>query len=241
MNVTQNETTPDSPPTTLPESPAAPSVRTWDRRLQQAVIIVGRLMLAYLFFSNLWWKLPPTFSCTNNFAFPTANAAGHPDGSKSNGLCYWIGVEAVYANQPRNLFVADMRYANGPTLQVDIVPLAKLNGWVIETIIKPNITWFGYLIFGAEALIFITMFLGLFSRLGGLVAIGVSAQLMIGLANIPQPYEWEWGYNLMVMLSLLMFGLAPGRYLGIDALLRPPLLRAAARGNILARLVSALT
>jgi hypothetical protein len=230
-----------APVVTMPVPASAPGMRAWDRRLQQAVIIIGRLVLAYLFFANLWWKLPPNFGCANNFTFPTANAQGHPDGSKSTGLCYWIGVESVYANQPRNLLVADMRYGGGQVLQVDISPLARLNGWFIDTVVKPNITWFGYLIVGAEAFIVITMFLGLFSRLGGLVAIGVSAQLMIGLANIPQPYEWEWSYNLMVMLSLLMFALAPGRYLGIDALLRPPLLRAAARGNVFARLVSALT
>jgi hypothetical protein len=222
-------------------APATAGVSVWDRRLQQAVIVIGRLVLAYLFFANLWWKLPPRFGCANNFAFAIANAQGRPDANKSSGLCYWIGVETVYANQPHPVFVAETHYAGGPDLKVDIAPLARLNGLFIDTVVKPNIAWFGYLIFGAEAFIALSLFLGLFSRLGGLVAIGMSAQLMVGLAGIPQPFEWEWGYNLMVTLSLLMFGLAPGRYLGVDALLRPPLMRASAKGNALARAILLLT
>jgi hypothetical protein len=219
----------------------AVGVPVWDQRLQHTVIVIGRLALAYLFFANVWWKLPPTFGCSNHFEFPTANAQGHPVPGKSSGLCYWIGVASVYATQPHPVFVADTHYAGGPVLHVDIGPLSRLNGAFIDGFVKPNIAWFGYLIFGAEAFITITMLLGLFSRLSGLVAIGMSLQLMVGLAGIPQPFEWEWGYNLMVVLSLLMFGLAPGRYLGIDALLRPPLMRAARRGNVLAKLALLLT
>ncbi len=239
-------TTTDAPagaaeqPSTTPV-PAGAETGAWDRRLQRAVIVIGRLALAYLFFTSLWWKLPPHFGCTNNFAFPVANAEGRPSANQSTGLCYWIGVEAVYASQPRPLLVADMRYAGGPVWQIDIAPLARLNGAFIEAIVKPNIAWFGYVIFGAEAFIALSLLLGLFSRLGGLVAVGISAQLMVGLAGIPQPFEWEWSYNLMVVLSLLMFGLAPGRILGLDALLRRPLLRAAQRGSKAAKAALLLT
>jgi hypothetical protein len=85
------------------------------------------------------------------------------------------------------------------------------------------------------------MVLGLLSRLGALVAIGMSAQLLVGLAGIPNPYEWEWSYILMVLLSILMFGLLPGRILGLDALLRPRLAAAAAHGNRAARAALLLT
>ncbi len=124
-------------------------------------------------------------------------------------------------------------------LGINIRPVAQLNGGFIDTVVKPNIRWFGYLIFSAEAFIATTMFLGLLSRLGALVAIGMSAQLLIGLAGISNPLEWEWSYILMVLLSILKFGLAPGRILGLDALLRPRL--AAARGNRVARAALLLT
>ena len=199
----------------------------WEKRLQQAVIVLARLGLGLLFLTQLSWKSPPTFGCGADFAFTTADASGNLQ--RTRGLCDWIGVESVYATRDRTI------------LGVNIRPIAQLNGAFIDTIVKPNIRWFGYVIFGTEALIAAAMFLGLFSRLGALMAIGMSAQLMIGLANIPNPPEWEWSYILMVLLSILMFGLTPGRILGLDALLRPRLGAAAARGNRLARAALLLT
>ena len=86
---------------------------------------------------------------------------------------------------------------------------------------------------GPAIVLFVTivLLLGLFTRLGGLVAIGISGQLMIGLGGISTPYEWEWTYNLMVVLSILLFGLTPGRIWGVDAWLRPRLQATAAKGN----------
>ena len=61
------------------------------------------------------------------------------------------------------------------------------------------------------------MLLGLFTRLGAAVAIAMSLQLYIGLANIPRPYEWEWSYGAIVLLSVAMLGAAAGRVLGVDS------------------------
>jgi len=96
-------------------------------------------------------------------------------------------------------------------------------------------------IWGSEAFIFVSLFFGLFGRLGGLVAIGISAQLVVGLAGISDPNEWEWGYNLILLLSVIIFITAPGRVFGIDAWLRPRVRAAAAGGNPLARFVMLLT
>ena len=193
----------------------------WEERLRKAAIVIARLGLAYLFFANLWWKMPPDFGCGKAFAFPVLTQAGKLDTSRSGGgLCYWIGLESIYAPRPRPVFVADMRPAGGPKVGVNISPLAQLNAALIDTVIKPNLGITGYLIWGAEVFIALSLFLGLFSRLGALVAIGISAQLFVGLANIPQPYEWEWSYGQMVLLSILMLGLAPGRIGGVDVWLR---------------------
>jgi hypothetical protein len=73
------------------------------------------------------------------------------------------------------------------------------------------------------------------------VAIAISGQLALGLAGISNPYEWEWSYNLMVLLSLIMFAFAPGRVLGLDAWLRPRLQQVAQGGNRLARALTWLT
>jgi hypothetical protein len=64
---------------------------------------------------------------------------------------------------------------------------------------------------------------------------------VIGLAGISTPYEWEWAYLTILLLSIVLFGLAPGRFFGLDVPLRPRLCMAADQGNRLARLALALT
>lgn len=216
-----------------------PGESRWEERLRNLTIVLARLGLAYLFFANLWWKMPPDFGCGANFTFPVINAEGKVDASKSGGgLCYWVGLESVYAPRPRTVFIADMRPVGLPRIGVNITPLAQANAVIIDNVIKPYLGVTGYLIWGAELFITLSLLLGFLSRLGGLVAIGISAQLFVGLANIPQPYEWEWSYGQMVLLSILMVGLAPGRVWGIDSWLRR---RFAATRGLLARLVMAST
>ncbi|MCL4862928.1 MAG: hypothetical protein KJZ93_26195 [Caldilineaceae bacterium] len=210
----------------------------WEQWVRKIALVIGRLALGYLFFTQLFWKMPPTFGCPADFAFTTANEEGRL--VRTQGLCDWIGVEAVWAERPRRFFVANLDNQGPPEMFVDVSWLVRLNGLFITNVVMPNIRWFGYLIWLSEAWIFASLFFGLFSRLGALVAIGISAQLMIGLAGITSPYEWEWSYHLMVVLSILMFAFAPGRIWGIDAWLRPRLQTAAAR-NRLARLLCWLT
>jgi hypothetical protein len=222
----------------MQQNPAPAPV--WDLRLQKIVVVIGRLGLAYLFFSQLFWKLPPTFGCGNNFAYPKPAADNYWEANGSSGLCFWLGMETVFADQPRQVLVTDMKPAGLPKIGIPITPLAQANAAFLTNVIQPNIGVLGWGIWLAEFWIFVSMLMGLLTRLGGLVAIGVSLQLFIGLANIPRPYEWEWSYGLMVLLAVLMFGLAPGRYFGIDALLRrryiPP-----ARHGALSRLLGWLT
>jgi hypothetical protein len=212
---------------------------SWEDRLQKAVLVIARLALAYLFFTQLFWKVPPSFGCPPDFAFTTADASGRLQ--RTSGLCDWIGVESAWSSRPRPFFVADMHSVGGPTLAVDLGFLAKLNGAFIDGFVKPNIRWFGFVVWGMEAFIFVTLFLGLFSRLGALVALAQSGQLWIGLAGIGNPAEWEWSYNLMVVLSLLLLGFAAGRIVGVDAWLRPRLQAASEQGNRLARILFWLT
>jgi len=62
---------------------------------------------------------------------------------------------------------------------------------------------------------------------------------VIGLAHTPN--EWEWSYILMLLLSIAMFGLAPGRYFGLDRLLRPRFRALSERGSRAGRLLLLLT
>jgi uncharacterized membrane protein YphA (DoxX/SURF4 family) len=215
---------------------AAESTTRIDQRIYKICMVIARLGLAYLFFTQLWWKLPPDFGCANDFAFPIAAEENHWTANGSSGLCYWMGLESIFADKPRTVLVADMRPAGLPRLGVSITPLAKLNGALLDNIMIPNIQFFGWLVWLAEFWIFLSMLLGFLTRLGAIVSIGVSAQLFISLANIPRPYEWEWSYGTIILLSIALLGAAAGRFFGVDAWLRKQLSEPAERGNILAKI-----
>ena len=212
-----------------------------DSRLYNICILIARLGLAYLFFTQLWWKLPPDFGCTNDFAFPQPAAENYWTGNGSGGLCYWMGIESIYAPEDRQVLVSDMRPAGLPKIGIPITPLAKLNALLLDNLFIPNIQFFGWLIWLAEFWIFLSMFLGLFSRLGALVSIGIVAQLYIGLANIPRPFEWEWAYGSILLLSIALLG-GRGSFCGGRCAPAPTFGRSiGARGNRLARIGLALT
>lgn len=211
-----------------------------ERFLITAVIAIASIGLGYLFFTQLWWKVPPDFNCPPDFALTTEG----PDGElqQTSGLCNWVGLELVYSDDPRQLFTSNILPDRpGAELGVPIGPLQALNGAFIENVVEPNMRWFGWIIFASEAFIALSLMLGFLSRLGALVAIGISTQLMIGLAGIPDPFEWQWSYQLMVLLAIAMFGIAPGRYFGLDRLLRPRLQILAERGSRLAKLFRLFT
>lgn len=218
-------------------------LKDWEKWLHAAALVVGRLALGYLFFTQLWWKVPPTFGCPADFDVTTGTVTANRQATlqRTSGLCDWIGVESVWAQAPHPVLVADMQSVGGPVLSVDVGLLARANGLFIDNVAIPNLRWFGYVVWGMEAFIFVSLFFGVFSRLGALVAIAQSVQLWLGLAGITNPPEWEWSYNLMPVLALLMLALAPGRVFGIDAWLRPRLARAAERGNRLALALAWLT
>ena len=166
--------------------------------------------------------MPPTFGCPPDFAFTTATVENSRLRlQRTSGLCDWIGIEQVYSTQPRPLLVANLDNKGEPEISINIAPIARLNGIFLESVIMPTIHFSGWLLWLAEAAIVVSLLLGLFSRLGALIAVAVSAQLMIGLSGIPNPYEWEWAYNTIFVLSLLMFAFAPGRVFGIDACCAP--------------------
>jgi uncharacterized membrane protein YphA (DoxX/SURF4 family) len=212
-----------------------------EKMIYKIGMVIVRLGLAYLFFTQTWWKLPPTFGCSNNYAFPKPAAGNTYDANGSSGLCYWMGLESLYASQPRPVLIADMRAGGLPALSVDIAPLARMNGSLLDNVFIPNIRIFGWLVWLSEFWIAISLVLGLFTRFGGLVAMGMSIQLYVGLANIPRPFEWEWSYGAMVLLSIAMFAATPGRYFGVDAWLRKLVNGPSLRGKLLAKLILLLS
>ena len=197
-----------------------------ERFIMVTAIAIASIGLGYLFFTQLWWKVPPDFSCNENF--------------ETGGLCNWIEREVSHADEPRSILKSNIvQTAPGPELGIPIGWAAQLNAAFIENVVQPNIRLFGWLIWGTEAFIFITMVLGFFSRLGALAAIGMATQLSVGLAGTPG--EWEWSYLLILFLAIGMFGIAPGRYFGLDRLLRPRLRALSERGSRVSRVLLTFT
>lgn len=222
------------------------SFATW----QKVLLIIVRLALAYLFFTQLWWKVPPSFGCPDDFAFTegTITAEGRIGSlDRTSGLCDWLGLQVYYAEyfngefRDWRVFEANLDNTGDPELFLNLTVVRQANGWLVENIIMPNIQIMGWLIWLAELTIVVSVGLGLFSRFGGLVALGVSSQLAIGLASIPRPFEWEWVYLNMIFLSIAVIAVAPGRFFGIDSFLIPRLKAMEAEGNRIAKLGLAFT
>ena len=211
-----------------------------EKRFQTIALVIVRIALGYLFFTQLWWKVPPLYGCRADFAptTGTVDANGRAQLKRTQGLCDWMGIEAVWGDGPHPVMVADMSSVGGPRLAVDIQFLSKPNALFIQNFALPNISWFGAVVFAMEAFIAFTLIFGVFSRLGALVCLAQAMQLWIGLAGIGNPSEWEWSYNFLPVLALLMIAYAPGRSFGLDALIRPRLLAMAAKGNKLMGLIA---
>jgi uncharacterized membrane protein YphA (DoxX/SURF4 family) len=103
------------------------------------------------------------------------------------------------------------------------------------SVVIPNWTFFGWMTLITETFIGVTLILGLGTRLGSLVALGMAANITLSILSAP--HEWGWTYTMLLMLPALFLLTDAGRSLGVDALLAPPLDRAAARGSRPARLL----
>src|SRR5262245_65608626 len=96
-------------------------------------------------------------------------------GRKSGGgLWYWVHQEIQY-----------------PTV-------AAYKDFLVNVMI-PNWTFFGYMTLFTETFIAVTLFLGLFTRLGAFVALGMAVNITVGILNVP--HEWGWMYTMLIMFS----------------------------------------
>ena len=96
------------------------------------------------------------------------------------------------------------------------------HAWLVKTVFLPYIAVLQPVIYLTEIFFTVTLSLGLFTRLAGVLVVLSTAHLWIGLYN--DPTEWPWTY-IAIMISHGMFVAAEaGRSLGMDNLLRrnPP-------------------
>jgi len=199
-------------------------------RMHAFGLALARITTGLLWFSQLWWKLPPTFGCPADFAFSTRDRF-------TSGLCDWVGREAAYAGTLR-VFSLDLHLLGRPNFYIDLSPISAAYGLFLRQLVIPNFGWMAWLIFLTEAAIAISLLLGLFGRLGALLGTGQALNLTIGL--LPVPGEWEWAYIMLTTLNLMLFLTAANRYFGLDGVLHSRAVQAAARST-LARVVAWIT
>jgi hypothetical protein len=187
-----------------------------DRKLDSAMVnniirlgmVIFRVAIGIVWFSELLWKLPPTFGCPPNFTVTTSISA------RTTGLCDWIGIMTLYSRWP-------------------------LQASLVKSLVVPNIAWMGWIIWLAEAFVAVSLILGLFTRLGGLLGFVQAINLLIGVSAAPG--ETIWLYVFLAVTALFFVVVPAGRFLGLDAWLRPRLQAGAERKNRLARILLSLT
>jgi thiosulfate dehydrogenase (quinone) large subunit len=136
-------------------------------------------------------------------------------GRKSGGgLWYWVHQEIQY-----------------PTI-------TAYKAFLVNVLI-PHWIFFGYMTLVTETFIGVTLILGLFTRLGAFVALGMAANITMGILSVP--HEWGWTYTMLIMFAAIFLLTGAGRSFGVDAFLGPRLEDAGARGNRAARALSWLT
>lgn len=57
-------------------------------------LVLARLIIGYLWITQLGWKMPPSFGCPADFAVSTSLSA------RTSGLCDWTGLMAEYSKLP---------------------------------------------------------------------------------------------------------------------------------------------
>jgi uncharacterized membrane protein YphA (DoxX/SURF4 family) len=90
----------------------------------------------------------------------------------------------------------------------------------VGDLVLPNLNVFGPLVYLTEAVIGISLLLGLFSRAGALLGVLMGINLWLGLYSAPG--EWPWTYMFLIIIQALFVIDPPGRVLGADALIRNP-------------------
>lgn len=91
----------------------------------------------------------------------------------------------------------------------------------LATVVQPNISLFAELVRLGEVVTGALLFLGLFTRLGGLIGIILPLNYLAARAGLGSASQWASADGSMLLLSAISLVLPTGRVMGIDALFAP--------------------
>lgn len=98
-------------------------------------------------------------------------------------------------------------------------PVFPPYSWLVENLVLPNFTLFGWGVLLLEAALGAFLLVGLATRL--FAALGIVQSVAITLSVLDAPNEFPWTYYLMIAVHVVLLATAAGRTGGVDGLLRP--------------------
>ncbi len=96
-------------------------------------------------------------------------------------------------------------------------PVLPPYSWVIEQLVLPHYTVFGWATLAVETLLAALLLTGTLTRVAALL--GIVQAVAIGLSVLAAPGEWPWSYVLMAAAHAGVLAAAPARVPGVDAAL----------------------
>ena len=93
-------------------------------------------------------------------------------------------------------------------------PVFPPYSWLVENLVLPNFTAFGWTVLVVETLLAVLLLTGTLVRLAALVGVGQS--LAIGLSVAQTPGEWPWAYWMMIGIHVVLLFTASGQVAAVD-------------------------
>jgi hypothetical protein len=190
----------------LPHEIEAEQRRVFDRRVATWPLRVASVLIGIIWLTNLGWRLP-----WNDFVLPGEPVNGvevnsqvtglqpGPYVDNGRGLYHWLTLMAQFGN-------------NGPI---------RTFGDAVKNVVLPNWRLFGWISFFLEGAIAFSLILGLLSRVGGFLSLVLGIILYLGVGQVPG--QWTWSFVMLATFGFIFMFTGPGRFLGLDQLIRPKL------------------
>ncbi len=96
-------------------------------------------------------------------------------------------------------------------------PVLPPYSWMVEHLVLPGFSVFGWITLVSETLLAVMLILGLGVRVWALVGAAMSS--VIAVTVLYAPHEWHWSYYLMVLVHLMLWATSAGRCYGLDGVL----------------------